>query len=145
MSDINQRLSQANQVISIAASCGRRYFHSTSVGRTGQLKLSGSTITPPPFDDHAAPSTIHVIYIEPDTGQHIQVADSAQWSEFTAPPARRLLLAMTDYIKTGRKLPLELIAPRYQTINANMWGYDEDSAQKVRALCSVLPMFGRCV
>lgn len=146
MSDLNQRLSQANQAIGIAASCGRRFFHSKSDSRNGELRLAGGpAIVAQPADDHATPALINVLYIDPDTGQHTLVSDHAEWSEFVAPPARRLLLAMADYVRTGRKVSLELIAPPYQTLSGNMWNYDEESAEKVRALCSVLPMIGRSV
>jgi hypothetical protein len=146
MSDIRQRLALSNQVIEIVASCGRKFYHSTETGLIGSLVLAGgNSICAQPIEEHASPVTPQVIYIDPDTGQHTRISECTQWGEHIQPPARRLLLALSDYIVSGRKVSPDLIATPYQTLNGNQWGYDDSSAQSVRDRCSVLPMLSRTV
>lgn len=128
MSDIHQRLLQANAAISMVASCGRKFYYSHLNDCKGELILSGE----------AEPTS--VLYIDPDTEKQTGISNSTAWNPLIAPPARRLLLALANYVLTGKKVPHDLIAPPYHSLNGNQWQYDEASAQRLREEFKALPM-----
>jgi hypothetical protein len=128
MSDMQQRLSQANAAIAMVASCGRKFYYSYLNNCKGELVLSGEV------------EPISVLYIDPDTDKHTSISNATEWNPLIAPPARRLLLALASYVLTGKKVPHDLIAPPYHSLSGNQWQYDETSAQWLREEFKALPM-----
>lgn len=114
---IDERLQAANAVLSAIAGKGRRMFFSAQHKTTATLLL----------DSHG-----EVIYKDPATGQHFIAQPIAAWTGLSDPHARTIIIALAEFVRTGRRFDANLIGQPYITLPGNHWNYPESDLQAIR-------------
>lgn len=114
------RVIEANKLIKIISSYGRRFFYSER-------------------DDRVAHMTIdqrgHIYFHDDYNGKAIYTAYTGRWSGFShGGTLKELVCAMADYIRTGEQIHIDWIGPeRIRITDGNIWGYAPDEMAKCRA------------
>lgn len=114
---IEERLAAANAVIADIASKGRRMFFCVQHNTTAALLL----------DSHG-----EVIYKDPVTGQHFVAQPIEAWTGISEPQARTIIIALAEFVRTGRRFDESLIGQPYITLPGNHWNYHESDLQPIR-------------
>jgi hypothetical protein len=124
-----ERLAHANQLIQIMASHGRRFFFDAKQQRTAHLLLTDRG---------------HIYFVDDYTGKAIYTHETGftnKWRGFShGHTLRTLVEMMRDYVTKGVQIPFSYIGLERSFTVGNIWGYDEDSMQKVRAQAVSLPI-----
>jgi hypothetical protein len=111
------RVRQANKVIAIIASCGRRFFYSPAYDRTARFGL----------DKHG-----QVWFVDCHTGMKLHPFGEKNWPGFTHGQTLKDLVArLAHYITTGYQLELDRWF-RLENDGA-YWAYGDEAMSKVRA------------
>jgi hypothetical protein len=124
-----ERLAHANQLIEIMASHGRRFFFDARKQRAASLILSESG---------------HVYFVDDYTGKAVYTHKTGytnKWRGFShGGTLRTLVEMMRDYVTKGVQIPFTYIGLERSFTVGNIWGYDEESMQKVREQAALLPI-----
>lgn len=124
-----ERLEHANQLILIIARHGRRFFYHKGSDTTARLELDHRGRVW--FIDHFTKARV---YTHPATFGN-------DWRGFThGGTMRGLVEAMRDYIRTGRRVPLNWLGPQRLNDQSNIWGYESEAMSAVRAEGIALPI-----
>lgn len=125
------RADEVNQVISIIATHGRRFFFSQISQRYARIEVDarGKVWF---IDDYSR----NRIYTHQTTWGN-------KWRGFThGGTLRALVEAFRDYIITGKSLdPFYLGPERNNLSHGNIWGYEPEAMLAVRELAVALPVF----
>jgi len=128
----SQRLDQANELIQVIASHGRRFFYSTQKQRYARVELDPRG---------------RVWWVDDYSGQRIythQTPFGNKWRGFShGGTLRSLAEAIRDYVVHGTPIPPWRIAP--QQSYGDLWGYGEQGAKDVRAAAFALPIIAKLV
>lgn len=114
---IEERLQAANAVLSDIASKGRRLFFCAQHNTTALLLL----------DSHG-----EVLYKDAATGQHFIAQPIEAWTGLSDPQARTIIIALAEFVRTGRRFDASLIGQPYITLPGNHWNYPESDLQTIR-------------
>lgn len=120
------RLAQANALIAVIASNGRRFFRHKD--RIAHMELRAGRI----------------YFVDDFSGKAIYTHKTSfgnRWRGFSHGGTMRSLVEhLRDYITTGQLLPRWIIAPPYSSQPGDIWGYGA-AAESVRSEAWALPMF----
>src|SRR3546814_9974265 len=130
MNTKTERLTQANELIGLISSCGRRFFYNKTHDRIARLELCKRG---------------RVYFVDDYTGKRIythRTGITSRWHGFShGGTLRSLVENLRDYIMFGTPLPHGPIVPAYQSSQGNIWGYDEQSAKLLKEQTSALAIF----
>lgn len=114
------RLVEANKLIKIISTYGRRFFYNAKHNRVAEMKI--------------APSG-HIYIIDDYTGKAVYTAYRGHWNGFShGGTLRDLIQTLANYIRTGERLSINWIGPeRMRSTDGNIWGYAPDEMEKCRA------------
>ncbi len=116
--DIVTRLAQANALIKVISSHGRRFFYSVARDRTAEM-----IITP-----RGA-----IAIIDDYSGKVIRIDDD-RWSGWShGGTLRDLVRKIAHFIKTGDPLDVYWIGPTRESDGSNIWGYEAGEMARCRA------------
>lgn len=114
--DMRDRYKEANKVIEIVASHGRRFFWSPIHERLARFGL----------DRYG-----QIWYVDEHTGMKVHPFGDGCWPGFVHGSTLRFLIAkLANYIKTGEPVPLSQFP--FEN-DASCWAYGEAEMHKVRA------------
>lgn len=123
------RVAEANKLLQIIGSHGRRFFYSEKHDRFAHIEVD---------------SRGRVWFHDDHTGARVYTHDSSfgnKWYGFShGGTMRELICALRDYIGSGRAPSRDIIAPQRYDFS-DIWGYGDEAAQAVRAQAWALPMF----
>lgn len=133
MSTKQERVEHANQLIRIIGSHGRRFFYYAKDTRYARFELRNGRVY---FIDDYSDRAIYT---------H-RTGFTSHWRGFTHGGTLRALVEdMRDYITDGTPVPAWKIVIKQlgaSGLEGNVWGYDVESAQAVRAAAYQLPIIG---
>jgi hypothetical protein len=111
------RVRQANAVIKIISSHGRRFFYSEAYGRTGYFGL-----------DRVG----QVWYVDQHTGMKLYPFGNGYWVGFTHGGTLQVLIArLAQFIETAEQLDLAWFPLEH---DAELWAYGQEAMTEVRRL-----------
>ena len=127
--DISARIENANQVLRVISSHGRRFFWSQTHNRVS----------------HFIRTTTAVYYVDHWTGSIIDTATDKDWHGFTnGSTLRRLVEDLAQYIRTGEPISSEHFGP-WSYCRGDLWGYGQEEMEKVRRDLSPNPAIEKAV
>ncbi len=126
-----QRCEQVNAVIKIIGAHGRRFFYNARFDRYARIEL----------DQRG-----RVWIIDDYTGERVYTHPTGfgnQWRGFShGGTLRDLVERFRDYITKGAALPQGVLGhERINPANGNIWGYEPEAMQRVRAEAGPSPVF----
>lgn len=126
-----QRCEQVNAVIKIIGSHGRRFFYNARFDRYAQIEL-----------DHCG----RAWFVDDYTGERVYTHRTGfgnEWRGFShGGTLRDLVERFRDYITKGTQLPPGILGlERINPNNGNIWGYEPEALQRVRAEAGSSPVF----
>jgi hypothetical protein len=110
-----ERVLHANQLIAAISRHGRRFFYSSSKGRTASMEID---------------SRGKVWFIDDYTGKRIYTHYERHWRGFShGGTLKDLVKLMRDYIRTGERINIDFIAPNRGILDGShdMWGYGDEA------------------
>src|SRR5574337_318330 len=129
-----ERLQHANDLIKLIAAEGRRFFYCQTTDRTAHLLLRHG----------------HVYFVDDYSGKEIYCSSPGfgnKWRGFShGGTLRDLVEDMRDYVLRGTPIPRWKIVIRQlgqPGLEDNVWGYDVDSARRLRHAAYQLPIIAQ--
>jgi len=125
-----KRIQDANALIRVIGSHGRRLFFCSTTGRLARLEL----------DTHN-----RVWLIDGYTGLQVYTHGKGKWEGFSSGDLmRRLVERIRDYIIRGEVIPRECIVPACEDGGEiDLWEYGEEACELVRAAAFELPIIAQ--
>jgi len=138
-----ERIAHANALIQIIASHGRRFFM-----HQPRAKNESGILEEPRFARLELRNG-RIYYIDDYTQKAVytyQTKFRNSWHGFShGGTLKNLVECMVEYIRFGTKVPKWMIVIQQmgrETLEGNIWGYDFESAIKVREEAYLLPIIG---
>lgn len=112
------RLTEANKLIRIISTYGRRFFYNEENNCVAEMLIGPRG---------------HIFFIDDYSRKLIYVAHSGRWPGWShGGTLRDLVKALANYVRTGEQLSIFWISPgRFD--DSNIWGYAPDEMTKCRA------------
>jgi hypothetical protein len=113
------RLEQANALITVISTYGRRFFYDAKQNRVARIEIGKGG---------------HLYLIDDYTGHPVYIAYNGEWSGFShGGTLRDLVKRLAEYVRTGKQLHPHWIGPKRHSDDSNIWGYAADEMEKCRA------------
>lgn len=115
-----KRLEEANMLIKIISSYGRRFFYCHSTDCVAHMSIGPRG---------------HIYFHDNYTRKAIYTAYPHRWSGFShGGTMRDLVVALAEYVRNGAKLSMHWIGPdRRGMTDGNIWGYEAGQMELCRA------------
>lgn len=126
------RLEEANRLIELISSHGRRFFYNQKFNRIARLELIQNG---------------QIRFRDDYTDQLVNIYSQCQWRHFShGGTLRELIIALRDYIRFGaaedkdHRIPIGLLSPRPTWSHGDIWGYGDEAVNKLREEAKNLPI-----